>query len=36
MGKSVRGYPTTTDRSRGWLRYLYRKVTTPDNRDKDG
>lgn len=29
----VRGYPSTSDRSRGWLRYLYRKATTPDNWD---
>ena len=32
----VRGYPATSDRSRGWLRYLYRKATTPDDWDKDG
>lgn len=35
MGKLVRGYPATTDRSRGWLRYLYRKATTLDSWDKD-
>ena len=29
-------HPATSDRSRGWLRYLRRKATTPDNRDKDG
>ena len=29
-------HPATSDRSRGWLRYLYRKATTPDNWDKDG
>ena len=29
-------YPATSDRSRGWLRYLYRKATTPDNWDKNG
>ena len=26
----------TSDRARGWLRYLYRKATTPDNWNKDG
>ena len=36
MASIVRGYPSTSDRSRGWLRYLYRKATTPDNWDKDG
>ena len=36
MATLIRGYPATSDRSRGWLRYLYRKVTTPDNWDKDG
>ena len=36
MGASVRGYPAMSDRSRGWLRYLYRKATTPDSWDKDG
>lgn len=29
-------YPVTSDRSRGWLRYLYRKATTLDNGDKNG
>ena len=29
-------YPATSDRSRGGLRYLYRKATTPDNWDKNG
>jgi hypothetical protein len=29
-------YPMTSDRSRGWLRYLFRKATTPDNWDKEG
>ena len=29
MAAMVRGYPATSDRSRGWLRYFYRKVTTP-------
>ena len=36
MASLVHGYPSTSDRSRGWLRYLYRKATTPDNWDKDG
>ena len=36
MAAMTRGYPATSDRSRGWLRYLYRKATTPDNWDKDG
>ncbi len=36
MASIVRGYPSTSERSRGWLRYLYRKATTPDNWDKDG
>jgi len=36
MASFVRGYPATSDRDRGWLRYLYRKTTTPDNWDKDG
>ena len=36
MPKTVRGYVATSERSRGWLRYLYRKATTPDNWDKDG
>ncbi|HXV80392.1 MAG TPA: hypothetical protein VEG60_10975 [Candidatus Binatia bacterium] len=35
MATLVRGYPATSDRSRGWLRYLYRKATTPDNWDKE-
>ena len=36
MPKTVRGYAATSERSRGWLRYLYRKAITPDNWDKDG
>ena len=28
--------PALDDRSLGWLRYLHRKSTTPDNWDKDG
>ena len=36
MPSRVRGYPATSDRDRGWLRYLFRKATTPDNWDKDG
>src|SRR5437867_2633464 len=35
MTKTVRGYPATSARCRGWLRYLYRKATTPDNWDKE-
>ena len=34
--KSNPDYPMTSDRSRGWLRYLFRKATTPDNWNKDG
>jgi hypothetical protein len=36
MTSIVRGYPATSARDRGWLRYLYRKATTRDNWDKDG
>ncbi len=36
MTATVQGYPEISERSRGWLRYLYRKATTPDNWDKDG
>ena len=36
MTKTQEGYPSTSDRSRGWLRYLHRKATTPDNWDKNG
>ncbi len=36
MPQTIRGYPATSDRSRGWLRYLHRKATTPDNWDKNG
>ena len=36
MSSIVRGYPATSARDRGWLRYLYRKATTPDSWDKDG
>ena len=36
MPKTIRGYPEMSDRSRGWLRYLYRKATTEDNWDKEG
>ena len=28
--------PALDDRSLGWLRYLHRKATTPDNWDRDG
>ena len=27
---AVGGYSAMSERSRGWLRYLYRKATTPD------
>jgi hypothetical protein len=30
------GYPSLSARSQGWLRYLYRKATTPDSWDRDG
>jgi hypothetical protein len=33
-GFKKRDYPQISDRSRGWLRYLYRKATTPDSWDK--
>ena len=36
MASTVRGYGATTDRSRGWLRYMHRKATTPDSWDRDG
>ena len=36
MANIMADYPATSDRSRGWLRYLYRKATTPDNWDKEG
>lgn len=36
MSSTVRGYPATSERSRGWLRYLHRKATTPDSWDKNG
>ena len=36
MPVTVLGYPATSDRSRGWLRYMYRKATTEDNWDKEG
>ena len=35
MTMTVRGYSATSERSRGWLRYLYRKATTPDSWDKE-
>ena len=34
MTVPVRGYPTTSERSRGWLRYLFRKATTADSWNK--
>ncbi len=36
MATVVRGYPAASDRCRGWLRYLHRKATTPDDWDKNG
>ncbi len=36
MTTTNKEYLATSDRSRGWLRYLYRKATTPDNWDKNG
>ena len=36
MPVTVLGYPAISDRSRGWLRYMYRKATTEDNWDKEG
>jgi hypothetical protein len=36
MTTTNNAYSATSDRSRGWLRYLYRKATTPDNWDKNG
>ena len=35
MATVVRGYSATSDRCRGWLRYLHRKATTPDDWDKN-
>ena len=36
LRRSVAGYPSLSARSCGWLRYLYRKATTPDSWEKDG
>ena len=36
MSQTVADYPTTSARCRGWLRYLYRKATTPDDWSKEG
>lgn len=36
MVKMIRSYAKTSDRSRGWLRYLYRKANMPDDWDKNG
>jgi hypothetical protein len=33
---TVPGCPSLSSRSTGWLRYLYRKATTPDSWDRDG
>ena len=35
MAVTMLGYPATSDRGRGSLRYMYRKATTEDNWDKD-
>jgi hypothetical protein len=35
-GAKDQAMPALDDRSIGWLRYLHRKVTTPDNWDRDG
>jgi hypothetical protein len=34
--KTVNGYPMLTERSRGWLKYLHRKATTPDDWGREG
>ncbi len=36
MSQTVAGYSATSARCRGWLRYLYRKATTPDDWSKEG
>ena len=36
MRRTVAGYPALSPRSQGWLRYLYRKATTPDSWERDG
>lgn len=34
--KTVNAYPMLAERSRGWLKYLHRKVNTPDDWDRGG
>ena len=34
--KTVNAYPLLSERSRGWLKYLHRKVNTPDDWDRGG
>ncbi len=36
MALDGNGVPRLSDRSVGWLRYLYRKATTPDSWERDG
>src|SRR5260370_24943061 len=36
MRDHIPGYPALSERSVGWLRYLWRKATTPDTWDRDG
>ena len=36
MSQTGADYLATSARSRGWLRYLYRKATTPDDWSKEG
>src|SRR5215475_9534753 len=33
---TVNAYPMLSERSRGWLKYLHRKVNTPDDLDRRG
>jgi haloalkane dehalogenase len=34
--KALNAYPMLSERSRGWLKYLHRKVNTPDDWDRGG
>src|SRR5260370_2285881 len=36
MRDHIPGYPALSERSVGWLRYLWRKATTPDSWDRAG
>jgi len=36
MRDHIPGYPALSERSVGWLRYLWRKATAPDSWDRDG